>query len=216
MNAIDLIGKKFEVLGDGYVKLFNAMPIDESMEDYCAEISRLSYDGKQKRDNDTLWRKLCKLGGAHIKSLEFITLDLEIRAPLLCWFHLDTYRLRSYYSQSLRRITVDREDLYLPENATDQQRTILEEIYNLSMIAYHNLLDTGMKRQQARLALCAYGVMYTRRVKWDAKSLLRILKQRTKPDTQDETREVALCILRNIYQPLLPITSEVADLDKFC
>lgn len=214
MIASELTSKRFDVLDGGYIMLMDAMPLSEDIEQRCTEISRLSYKGRRKTEDVKLWRHLVAKGGAHLKALEFPTFEFEIRAPLQVWYHLDTYRVgRTFYSQSGRRVEFSPDETYFFEhpNMTDELDLVRRVLRAEAFALYQRMIEAGIPMQQARFELPGFALYYTRRCKWDAKSLLHLLSQRLHKSTQCETREYARCIYGNIYKPLLPITAQTVS-----
>ena len=206
MIANELIGKQFAVLDHGSITLRDALPLGEDMEARCVEISRLSYGNRKRVNSDEgLWGKLITKGGAHVKALEFVRFDFEIIAPVVVFWQWDTYRHRTFFSESGRRVAL--EQFYIPE-CEPEQRQRIEHLYANAVRLYEGLIDEGVKREQARLVLPFGAAYYKRRYSVDGKSLLHFLSQRLEREAQWEIRQYALAIYTHIYKPLLPIAAQ--------
>ena len=213
---------KHEVLDHGYVLYVDHMGTDADI----VKAARVSYAGDVGHTSDDIKdRRLIRrlMHDHHTSPFEMCELKLEMKMPIFVARQWVRHRTASLNEISARYTVVD-DEMFLPEEwakqSTDNKQGRSDEVidnnayYNgaasyvheAAFAAYNKLLKHSVSRELARTVLPV--ATYTRWVwKMDLHNLLHLLKLRTDPHAQFETREYANAIYM-ICQELWPITME--------
>ena len=218
--------KKFPVLNDGFVCLVDVMGDDGAI----VQAARVSYgEGtKQVSDDRTLIRYL--LRHRHTTPFEMAELKLLVRVPMDCWRQWIRHRTANVNEYSTRySIAIDSAQTTPPDQWRTQAqsnrqgsgdplpeeagRRLTEDEHWLHTEArriYQERLEAGVAREQARkdLPLATYTEAYW---KVDLHNLLHFLSLRMDPHAQQEIRDYATAIGREIVRPLFPIVWEAFE-----
>jgi thymidylate synthase (FAD) len=222
----DLRWKKFPVLDDGFVCLVDVMGDDGAI----VQAARVSYgEGtKQVSDDRTLIRYLMR--HRHSTPFEMAELKLLVRVPMDCWRQWIRHRTANVNEYSTRySIAIESAQTTPPDQwrtqaqsnrqgsgdplPADVGRRLTESEHWLQTEArriYQERLEAGVAREQARkdLPLATYTEAYW---KIDLHNLLHFLSLRMDPHAQQEIRDYAAAIGREIVRPLFPIVWEAFE-----
>jgi thymidylate synthase (FAD) len=214
-----LLGKKFPVLDDGFVRVLDYMGTDDSI----VQAARVSYGKgtKQVREDRALIRYLMR--NRHTSPFEMCEIKLHLRMPMDCWRQWVRHRTASINEYSTRySIAIDSAQRTPPTNWRKQsttnkqgsgeqlefdQGTALstkeQELINHSRAVYEERLELGVAREQARkdLPLSTYTEAYW---KIDLHNLLHFLSLRMSPHAQEEIRSYATIIGEQIVSTWCP------------
>ncbi len=218
-----LIGRKFSVLDDGFVRVVDYMGSDASI----VQAARVSYGAGTKHvsQDRALIRYLMR--HSHTSPFEMCEIKLHIRAPMDVWRQWVRHRTASINEYSTRySVAIDSihetepgewrmqsrnnrqgSSGFFPleegEALTREERQFHEEARKL----YESRIDRGMAREQARkdLPLATYTEAYW---KCDLHNLLRFLALRMDEHAQQEIREYASVIGRLIVAKWTPFVWE--------
>jgi len=218
-----ILGKKFKVLDDGFVRLVDYMGSDSSI----VQAARVSYGvGTKKVSEDRgLIRYLMR--HRHTTPFEMCSLKLHVRVPMDAWRQWIRHRMASVNEYSTRySIAIDaaqeteaREwriqsadnkqgsDGFLNENEgaalSDQER----QMHKMVRKVYDERLEKGVAREQARkdLPLSTYTEAYW---KMDLHNLLHFLALRMDSHAQYEIRVFAETIGNEIVSKWCPFAWE--------
>ncbi len=218
-----ILGIKFPVLDDGFIRVIDYMGTDASI----VQAARVSYGvGTRKVSEDrSLIRYL--LRHRHTTPFEMCELKLHVRVPMDCWRQWIRHRTASVNEYSTRySVAVDacrttRPDEWRTQSEVNKQGSgeaisaelgeklsaAEAELHDLSKAVYTNRLDCGVAREQARkdLPLSTYTEAYW---KVDLHNLLHFLALRMDAHAQYEIREYAQTIGREIVSKWVPYTWE--------
>ena len=221
ISALDeILGKKFPVLDDGFVRVIDYMGGDESI----VQAARVSYGkGTKKISEDTgLIRYLMR--HQHTTPFEMCEIKLHVRVPMDTWRQWIRHRTANINEYSTRySIAVDASQktkadewriqakdnkqgsdgnfgLNVGEKLTEQEN----ELQNLARVVYQERLQLGVAREQARkdLPLSTYTEAYW---KIDLHNLLHFLALRMESNAQYEIRCYANVIGNEIVKRWCPI-----------
>ncbi len=224
VNNMDaLLGKPFQVLDDGFIRVIDYMGTDSSI----VQAARVSYGAgtKQVKQDRELIRYL--LRHQHTSPFEMCEIKLHIRVPMDCWRQWIRHRTANVNEYSTRySVAIDSAQKTLPkewrlqaktnrqgsagfmnksegQKLTDQE----EELHNLCKSVYNERIEAGIAREQARkdLPLCTYTEAYW---KIDLKNLLNFLQLRMDIHAQVEIRSYADIIGEEIVSKWCPVTWE--------
>ena len=218
-----ILGKKFKILDDGFVRLVDYMGSDASI----VQAARVSYgEGTKKVSEDRgLIRYLMR--HRHTTPFEMCELKLHVRVPMDAWRQWIRHRMASVNEYSTRySIAIDaaqeteaREwriqsqdnkqgsDGYLSAEEgsllSDQER----EMHKMVRKVYDERLESGVAREQARkdLPLSTYTEAYW---KMDLHNLLHFLALRMDSHAQYEIRIYAETIGNEIVSRWCPLAWE--------
>ena len=219
----DILGVKFPVLDDGFIRVIDYMGTDASI----VQAARVSYGvGTKKVSEDrNLIRYL--LRHRHTTPFEMCELKLHVRVPMDCWRQWIRHRTASVNEYSTRySVAVDacrttQPDEWRSQSDVNKQGSgdaISQELgeklskseadfHTVSKELYANRLECGVAREQARkdLPLSTYTEAYW---KVDLHNLLHFLALRMDSHAQYEIREYAQLIGREIVSKWVPYTWE--------
>lgn len=222
----ELRWKKFPVLNDGFVCLVDVMGDDSSV----VQAARVSYGAGTKKvsDDRTLIRYL--LRHRHTTPFEMAEVKFLVRVPMDCWRQWIRHRTANVNEYSTRySVAIDSAQETTPELwrtqaeqnrqgsgaplPADIGRAMTEAEHQLQEQArkvYADRLEAGVAREQARkdLPLCTYTEAYW---KIDLHNLLHFLALRMDSHAQEEIRQYATTIGREIVQRLYPVVWEAFE-----
>ncbi len=234
MSHVELVEqlrwKKFPVLNDGFVCLVDVMGDDSAV----VQAARVSYGAGTKKvsDDRTLIRYL--LRHRHTTPFEMAEIKFLVRVPMDCWRQWIRHRTANVNEYSTRySVAIDSAQ----ETSPDAWRTQAEQnrqgsgeplaaetgakltdaehqLQELARQVYADRLAAGVAREQARkdLPLCTYTEAYW---KIDLHNLLHFLALRMDSHAQDEIRQYATTIGREIVQRLFPVVWEAFEDYRF-
>lgn len=230
----DLIGKRVDVLDKGWLELVDFMPHPNSgvLGDLAiVNAARVSFLGESKGDARDKKLLFYLLRNHHTSPFEMVEFKFRIRAPLVMWWQLIRHRTANLNMQSGRYTAFAEDDFYVPDvwrlqskdnkQASDGQvDDDISQMLTHALIThcdessrlYHQALDLGVAKEQARLFLPAFGVYYTGVWKMDAHNLMKFLRLRMAADAQEEIRVYADAMYDEFFLPLLPNTAEAFEL----
>lgn len=222
--------KKFPVLNDGFVCLVDVMGDDSAV----VQAARVSYGAGTKKvsDDRTLIRYL--LRHRHTTPFEMAEVKFLVRVPMDCWRQWIRHRTANVNEYSTRySVAIDSAQETTPEAwrtqaeqnrqgsgealPADTGQALTEAEHQLQELArkvYADRLEAGVAREQARkdLPLCTYTEAYW---KIDLHNLLHFLALRMDSHAQDEIRQYATTIGREIVQKLFPVVWEAFEDYRF-
>ncbi len=224
VKELDLIlGKKFPVLDDGFIRVVDYMGSDESI----VQAARVSYGkGTRKVSEDRgLIRYL--LRNHHTTPFEMCEIKFHVRVPMDTWRQWIRHRTANVNEYSTRySIAIDASQKTEPDKwryqAKDNKQgsegflnpevgKILSQkeiqFQNYAREIYKERLEAGVAREQARkdLPLSTYTEAYW---KIDLHNLLRFISLRMDLHAQYEIRQYAEVIGKEIVARWCPITWE--------
>jgi thymidylate synthase (FAD) len=222
--ALDaILGLKFKVLDDGFVRVVDYMGSDDAI----VQAARVSYGiGTKKVSEDRgLIRYL--LRHRHSTPFEMCEIKFHVRVPMDCWRQWIRHRTANVNEYSTRySVAIDAsqrtpagqwreqsEDSkqgsagYLPLEKGEQLTARENELQDLSRTIYSERLNAGVAREQARkdLPLSTYTEAYW---KVDLHNLLHFLALRMDTHAQQEIRDYASIMGREIVSRWVPHTWE--------
>jgi thymidylate synthase (FAD) len=219
----NILGKPFKVLNDGFVRVVDYLGTDSSI----VQAARVSYGKgtKKVRQDRGLIRYLMR--HHHTTPFEMCEIKLHVRVPMDCWrqwirhrtANINEYSTR--YSVALDATQTTKPDEWRLQAVTNRQGsegTLDEkkgealskqetELHDLTRKIYHEKLNMGIAREQARkdLLLSTYTEAYW---KIDLHNLLHFLSLRMEENAQFEIRQYAHTIGNEIVSKWCPITWE--------
>jgi len=218
-----VIGQKFPVLDDGFVRLVDYMGCDASI----VQAARVSYGKGTKTvsDDRALIRYLMR--NQHTSPFEMCEVKLHVRVPMDLWRQWIRHRTASVNEYSTRySIAIDNAKKTLPgewrlqsdlnrqgsgeaiDTDTGENLSLREnQVQTLAREVYQERIDLGVAREQARkdLPLSTYTEAYW---KIDLHNLLHFLALRIDEKAQLEIREYANVIGSEIVRRWVPLTWE--------
>jgi thymidylate synthase (FAD) len=218
-----ILGKTFNVLDDGFVRVIDYMGNDSAI----VQAARVSYgEGTKKvREDRGLIRYLMR--HKHTSPFEMCEIKFHLRVPMDIWRQWIRHRTASVNEYSTRyskaissqHKTNPEEWRYQSKEAKQGSGGFMEEeigrylskqeegLHILSKAVYEERLSLGVAREQARkdLPLSTYTEAYW---KIDLRNLLHFLELRLNPTAQIEIREYAKIIGYEIVSKWVPLTWE--------
>jgi len=216
----EILGKRFPVLDDGFVRAVDYMGGDEAI----VQAARVSYGRGTKRihEDQGLIRYLFR--HSHTTPFEMCEVKLHVRVPMDCWRQWIRHRTANVNEYSTRysvaidaaqRTAPDSWRLQAPSNRqgsvgtldSERGRVLSErerEAQELSREVYEERLADGVAREQARkdLPLSTYTEAYW---KIDLHNLFHFLKLRLDEHAQFEIRAYAQVIGYEIVARWCPV-----------
>src|SRR5882762_8791431 len=224
VQALDaILGKPFQVLDDGLVRVVDYMGSDESI----VQAARVSYGAgtKKVQEDRSLIRYLMRHG--HTTPFEMCEIKLHVRVPMDCWRQWIRHRTASVNEYSTRySVAIDsaqgtpadawrlqsKKNKQGSEEYLDPSRGAAfsekeAELHAASRKLYEERLAEGLSREQARkdLPLSTYTEAYW---KTNLHNLLHFLRLRMDAHAQEEIRKYAEVIGTEIVARWCPITWE--------
>ena len=215
-----ILGEKFSVLNDGFVRVVDYCGADESI----VQAARVSCGKgtKQALEDEELIRYL--LRHHHETPFEMCYIKFHVRVPMDCWRQWIRHRISSVSERSSRYSIVDDGaqqagiDGWRAQARTNKQGSSgffekedgeicsqdEKDLHEKSMEIYNKRINMGMAREQARkdLPLCSYTEAY-----WEVnlRSLFNFLFLRMDSHAQYEIRQYANIIAENIVSKWVPV-----------
>ena len=215
-----ILGDKFPVLNDGFIRVVDYSGADESI----VQAARVSCGKGTKKslEDEELIRYLMR--HHHGTPLEMCHIKFHVRVPMDCWRQWIRHRISSVNERSSRYSIIDDGAQRAGDNGwrvqakTNKQGSgdffdkdigtqfsIEEtELHARAMEIYNNRVEQGMAREQARkdLPLCSYTEAY-----WEVnlRSLLNFLFLRMDSHAQYEIRQYANVIGNEIVSKWVPV-----------
>lgn len=205
------------VLDQGFVELIDVMGDADSVVD----AARVSFDKNStqytQEQNDKLLQYL--RAHHHDSPSEMVVYKFRVRAPVLVWWHWVRHRMASYNFVSGRYVPFDEKlvykvaaDAWRGQSKVNKQGSNgfilasqggdfsfrIEELYREAFQLYDDMLEAGVAREQARLALPFGAVYYDAIVMMNGRSIENFVKLRASPDAQYEIRSYAQAVLHII------------------
>lgn len=218
-----ILGKAFNVLDDGFVRVVDYMGSDDSI----VQAARVSYGKgtKKVQEDRALIRYLMR--HRHSTPFEMCEIKLHVRVPMDTWRQWIRHRTANVNEYSTRySIAIDaaqktKFDEWRLQATTNRQgsegfadKKIGErfskaesELHEAARKTYNEKLEAGIAREQARkdLPLSTYTEAYW---KIDLHNLLHFLALRMEKNAQHEIRQYANTIGEEIVSKWVPVTWE--------
>lgn len=218
-----ILGQKFKVLDDGFIRVVDYMGTDDSI----VQAARVSYGkGTKKTSTDSdLIRYLMR--HEHMTPFEMCQLKLHIRIPMDAWRQMVRHRMCSVneystrYSEAIDSMQKTNSGQWRKQSQNNKQGSDgnisndygiflsgqESDFHDQARKIYISRLKVGVAREQARkdLPLSTYTEAY-----WciDLRNLLHFLDLRMRQDAQQEIRQYAQAIGENVVKHWVPITWE--------
>jgi thymidylate synthase (FAD) len=218
----EVIGKRVEVLDQGWIELQDVMGDDLAI----VNAARVSFLGESKGEEADKKLLFYLLRHRHTSPFEQVEFKFRVRAPLLVWWQWVRHRTWHVNAQSGRYTPFQENDFYHPtiwrrQSESNKQGSegeiepsdasrlsaLLTEHYDHSFELYQQALRAGVAKEQARLFLPGFGVYYIWICKVDAHNLMHFLSLRMTSDAQAEIRAYAQAIYDHFFKPVLPWTA---------
>jgi thymidylate synthase (FAD) len=219
----EILGKPFEVLDDGFVRVIDYMGSDESI----VQAARVSYGKGTKKVHEDRGLIRYLLRHRHTTPFEMCEIKFHVRVPMDCWRQWIRHRTASVNEYSTRySVAIDAAQTtardqwrlqakgnrqgsagFLDESAGEKLSAQETEFQGLARKTYEARLEMGVAREQARkdLPLATYTEAYW---KMDLHNLLHFLSLRMDDHSQAEIRSYARVIGEQIVSQWCPITWE--------
>lgn len=148
----------------------------------------------------------------HTSPLEMVEFKFLIKAPVIMWWQHVRHRIQEMNFQSGRYTPYPEDEYYLPSQLRQQDKVnkqgsvlasflseveevaFLEELrvhYEAGFDLYKRMLDKGVAKEMARLALPGWALYHTAYVKMNAHALMNYIGKRTERGAQYEIRVYA-------------------------
>jgi thymidylate synthase (FAD) len=219
----EILGKKFPVLDDGFVRVIDYMGGDESI----VQAARVSYGKGTKKVNEDQGLIRYLLRNFHTTPFEMCEIKLHVRVPMDTWRQWIRHRTANVNEYSTRySLAIDSSQKTDPDEwrfqAKDNKQgsegffdNVIgskltereEELQQFAREIYQERLQLGVAREQARkdLPLSTYTEAYW---KIDLHNLLNFLALRMDSHAQFEIRSYANVIGNEIVSKWCPIAWE--------
>lgn len=195
---------KIKVLDNGFVALVDSMGGDKAVIE-CARRCYMSEPQGEESDAKLIRHLIAKDHGTPFEHAYF---RFDVKCPIFVARQWIRHRIGTYNEMSLRYCLAKR-DFYTPANLTGTAAERYKEAVNSAFDAYEALVESDIKREQARgvLPLSLYTVYY-----WtvNARSLMNFLKLRLDKAAQPEIREYAKTLLE-IFRETMPVTAKAFE-----
>lgn len=218
-----ILGKKFKVLNDGFVRLVDYMGSDASI----VQAARVSYGAGTKKISEDRGLIRYLMRHRHTTPLEMCELKLHVRVPMDAWRQWIRHRMASVNEYSTRySIAIDAaqeteptswrlqsadnkqgSEGFLPEKKGAYFTKQEKDLHSHLRSVYDERLEKGIAREQARkdLPLATYTEAYW---KMDLHNLLHFLSLRMDSHAQYEIRAYAEIIGHEIVSKWCPFAWE--------
>lgn len=218
----NILGKKFDILDHGFIRVVDYMGNDTSI----GQAARVSYGTGTKSITQDRGLIRYLMRHQHTTPFEMCELKLHLKMPIFVARQWLRHRTASVNEYSARYSILDKE-FYFPEteqissqSTTNMQgreddsmidaekiQKILQDDAEMLYENYTTMLDMGLSREIARtnLNLGIYTQMYW---KINLHNLLHFLKLRGDSHAQYEIRVYADCILHKILSQWIPVVYE--------
>jgi len=224
VEALDeILGKKFPVLDDGFVRVVDYMGSDESI----VQAARVSYGKGTKKVSEDRGLIRYLLRNRHTTPFEMCEIKLHVRVPMDAWRQWIRHRTANVNEYSTRyslaidssQKTTDGEwrmqskdnkqgsEGFFPTEIGGKLTEREQEFQNFAREIYQERLNLGVAREQARkdLPLSTYTEAYW---KIDLHNLLNFLALRMDSHAQFEIRSYASAIGNEIVSRWCPVAWE--------
>lgn len=215
----EIIGKSFQVLNDGFVRIVDYMGSDEAV----VQAARVSYGkGTKKISEDrTLIRYLMR--HRHTTPFEMCEIKFHVRVPMDCWRQWVRHRTANVneystrYSLAIDAAQTTAQDAWRLQSKSNRQGSSgfldpetgkrftnrEKELQDFARKVYNERIEAGVAREQARkdLPLSTYTEAYW---KIDLSNLLHFLFLRMEANAQAEIRAYAETIGNEIVRRWCP------------
>lgn len=221
VEALDeILGKKFFVLDDGFVRVIDYMGSDESI----VQAARVSYGKGTKKISEDRGLIRYLLRNKHTTPFEMCEIKLHVRVPMDTWRQWIRHRTANVNEYSTRySLAIDSSQKtksdewrmqskdnkqgsegFFPVEIGNKLSEREEELQNFARQIYNERLNLGVAREQARkdLPLSTYTEAYW---KIDLHNLLNFLSLRMDYHAQYEIRSYANVIGNEIVSRWVPI-----------
>lgn len=215
-----ILGKRFPVLDNGFVRAVDYMGSDESI----VQAARVSYGTGTKRVSQDRGLIRYLMRHSHTTPFEMCELKLHVRVPMDCWRQWIRHRTANVneystrYSEAIDSAQRTDADHWRQQSAQNRQGSGAylhgsvgtklsdreQELQHLSREIYQERLDSGVAREQARkdLPLSTYTEAYW---KIDLHNAFNFLRLRMDSHAQEEIRKYAEVIGKEIIARWCPI-----------
>lgn len=215
-----VLGRRFPVLDDGFVRVVDYMGSDNSI----VQAARVSYGTGTKRVSEDRGLIRYLMRHAHTTPFEMCELKLHVRVPMDCWRQWIRHRTANVNEYSTRySVAIDAAQRTAPDRwrrQSAQNRQGSEEfvdpsvgarlcdregeLQSLARAVYNERLKAGVAREQARkdLPLSTYTEAYW---KINLHNLFHFLRLRMDSHAQEEIRQYAGIIGEQIVARWCPI-----------
>ncbi len=219
----EILGEKFPVLDDGFIRVIDYMGSDESI----VQAARVSYGKGTKKISEDRGLIRYLMRNRHTTPFEMCEIKFHLRVPMDTWRQWIRHRTANVNEYSTRySIAIDAaqktkpsqwriqakdnkqgSDGYLDEEIGKKLTKREEELQNLARDIYQERLELGVAREQARkdLPLSTYTEAYW---KIDLHNLLHFLSLRMDSHAQYEIRSYAIIIGNEIVARWCPLAWE--------
>lgn len=219
----EILGKKFPVLDDGFVRVVDYMGTDESI----VQAARVSYGKGTKKVTEDRGLIRYLLRNRHTTPFEMCEIKLHVRVPMDAWRQWIRHRTANVNEYSTRyslaidssQQTSDSEwrmqskdnkqgsEGFFPTEIGSKLTEQEKEFQNFAREIYQKRLNLGVAREQARkdLPLSTYTEAYW---KIDLHNLLNFLALRMDSHAQFEIRSYATTIGNEIVSRWCPVAWE--------
>jgi thymidylate synthase (FAD) len=222
-NLDVILGRRFPVLDDGFIRVVDYMGSDNSI----VQAARVSYGAGTKRVSEDRGLIRYLMRHAHTTPFEMCELKLHLRVPMDCWRQWIRHRTANVneystrYSVAINAAQRTAPDRWRRQSAQNRQgskafldtvvgRTLSDREADLQTLArevYEERLNAGVAREQARkeLPLSTYTEAYW---KIDLHNLFHFLHLRMDSHAQEEIRQYASIIGDEIVARWCPVAWE--------
>lgn len=219
----EILGKKFPVLDDGFIRVIDYMGSDESV----VQAARVSYGKGTKKISEDRGLIRYLMRHHHTTPFEMCEIKLHVRVPMDTWRQWIRHRTANVNEYSTRySIAIDAtqktkagewriqaknnkqgSEGFFPEEIGSKLTERELEIQDFARKVYQERLSLGVAREQARkdLPLSTYTEAYW---KIDLQNLLHFLALRMEAHAQFEIRSYAKIIGNEIVSRWCPLTWE--------
>ena len=175
------------------------------LENLCEYAGRVCTNTTDKTGNNTRNFLRTRIGQGHESILEHASVTFEISGiSRACLAQLTRYRIASFSVESQRYVKYcdNDNDFVFPYSADYEQESIADKAYTAAFIAYNELVESGMKPEDARMVLPM--AKTTRLVMtMNFRELRHFFKERLDKSAQQEIRALAEKMLK-LLLPLAP------------
>lgn len=219
-----ILGQKFKVLDDGFIRVIDYMGNDQAI----VQAARISYGEGTKKVNEDRGLIRYLMRHKHTTPFEMCELKIHIRVPMDVWRQWIRHRTANVneystrYSVAIDSMKKTQPDEWRVQSTTNKQgseegqilmsvaRELSEsesELHDIITSVYQRRLQAGVAREQARkdLPLSTYTEAYW---KIDLHNLLHFLSLRMDSHAQFEIRQYADIIGKEIVARWVPMVWE--------
>jgi thymidylate synthase (FAD) len=219
----EILGRPFKVLDDGFVRVVDYMGSDESI----VQAARVSYGRGTKKIHEDRGLIRYLMRHHHTTPFEMCEIKFHVRVPMDCWRQWIRHRTANVNEYSTRySIAIDASQTthadgwrlqasgnrqgsegFLDAEKGAELSKREKDLQDQCRSEYESRLEAGIAREQARkdLPLSTYTESYW---KIDLHNLLHFLVLRMAENAQDEIRDYANVIGKEILAKWCPITWE--------